>query len=321
MNNKILVASLSCGIATVVAHADWTVVSTFDDKTGVTDVTNIEGSNARTEVENGRLVQYPGDLFELNSNVYTMIDLGTDLRAASIAVDGPVTAYIEVIHPSVNSQRAIVDIVWGLSNATPDSVLAGDPNRYNAYNVMQRINSGTLGYEVLNKVDGSNAYQPIDFLELDVVYSIWMVVDYTLNYWECYIQGGQWPTQTRLNTLDESGIWLFRTDPAPEGEVRYIQISTSRGNTVQGEKGIDPFKFDNVAIDTTGANLTMPPIEGAATWAGYPVSPEGWVDTGAWLGMIYVNNPPFVYSMSLGTYIYLPEDHVDNSGAWSYIYK
>jgi hypothetical protein len=161
----------------------------------------------------------------------------------------------------------------------------------------------------------------IDQFQADVSYKIWFVIDFNLNYYESYIQGGQWTEQTQLDTGDLSGIWFFRFDPAETSVVDNFLVALSRGNSVQGEKSLDPIYFDNVAIDATGANLTAPPIEGGATWAGYSVSPEGWVDTGDWMGMLYVNNPPFVYSASLDSYIYLPEDLVGMSGAWTYIYK
>lgn len=326
MNNKILVPVLSSAIAALSAQADWTVVSTFDDASAlsiVTDVTNIEASNARSEIVDGRLACFPGDLFEATSNLYAMIDLGVDLRAASIAAGGPVTAYIEVIQPTIGDHKAIVDTVWGLSNATPDSVLAGDPNRFNAYNVMQRINSGTDGWEVLNKdAGGANAYQPIGIFTADTVYSIWMVVDYTLNFWECYVQGGQWTEQTRLNTVDETGIYLFRTNPAVDGIVKYAQISLSRGNA-SAEKGIDPTYFDNLAIDTSGQNLTKPATGGGfGKWGPWDVvDAAGNVDTGSWMGWVNTAFKPYIWSYSLSSYMYIDEGSITAGGSWVYVFN
>ena len=56
-------------------------------------------------------------------------------------------------------------------------------------------------------------------------------------------------------------------------------------------------------------------------WAGYPVSPEMGVDTGAWLGWLNVQYGDWVYSYSLGKYLYLPESGVTTSGSWTYIMK
>jgi len=327
MNKKAIGTLLLSTAAALSSYADWTVISTFDDASAlsvVTDVTNIEGSNARSEVVDGKLAVYPGDLFESTSNLYAMIDLGTDLRAASQALNGPVTIYLEVGQPTVNGHKAIVDTVWGPSNATPESVLAGDPNRFNAYTAMSRINSGNDAFEVLNKVEGSNVYQTIDLFSADTMYSIWMVVDYSLDFWECYIQGGQWTEQTRLDTDDMTGIWLFRTNPAPEGTVQWFQVSLSRGNSspTGGEKGIDPTYFDNVAIDTTGQNLTKPPVgDGPTTWAGYTVDSNGNANTMGWLGIVNVTHKPWIYSWSMGAYLYIEEDSITDGGSWVYVSK
>jgi hypothetical protein len=56
---------------------------------------------------------------------------------------------------------------------------------------------------------------------------------------------------------------------------------------------------------------------GAPTWAGYPVV-DGWVNTGEHLGRLQVELAPWVYSWSLGGYIYLPEDSVSETGSWAY---
>ncbi|MEX0327022.1 MAG: tetrathionate reductase family octaheme c-type cytochrome [Puniceicoccaceae bacterium] len=56
-------------------------------------------------------------------------------------------------------------------------------------------------------------------------------------------------------------------------------------------------------------------------WAGYPVTPEKAVDTGAWLGWMNVTYGDWVYSYSLGKYLYLPEAGVTEAGAWTYIMK
>ncbi|NDV62270.1 hypothetical protein G0Q06_07410 [Puniceicoccales bacterium CK1056] len=324
MNTKIPLTVLSCALGAVFAQADWTVVSTFDDASAldlVTDVANIEGSEARSEIIDGKWALFPGLLFETNSNLYGMLDLGTDLRAASIGVGGAVTFYVEVTQPIVSdgaggTRKSIVDVTWGLSNEQPDNVLT---TRYDSYNAMQRILITTDNFEGRN----GGSYVTIEAFQADVSYKIWFVVDFNLNFYETYIQGGQWTERTKLDAGDMSGIWFFRFNPGETSVVNHMLVALSRGNSVQGEKSLDPVYFDNVAVDVTGENLTAPDFGGGSgnTWAGYAVSPEGWVNTGAWLGLIYVNEAPFVYSADLETYIYLPEDLVGDAGAWSYIYK
>jgi len=79
-----------------------------------------------------------------------------------------------------------------------------------------------------------------------------------------------------------------------------------------------------LVVDWTG---TFPVIEtrdtGAdPTWAGWPVV-DGWVNTGSFIGWLYVDggNPDWVRSLSLDKYIFLPESSVGNGGAWVYTPK
>jgi hypothetical protein len=59
---------------------------------------------------------------------------------------------------------------------------------------------------------------------------------------------------------------------------------------------------------------------GDPVWAGYPVV-DGWVDSGDWMGHLYVGNAPWVYSHDFGRYVYLPEDAVTADGAWAHVLK
>ena len=158
----------------------------------------------------------------------------------------------------------------------------------------------------------------------DVTYKIWMVVDYTLNYYETYIQGGQWAEQTKLDTEDLSNIWLFRVNPAAEDVVSNFQVSLSRGNTVGGEKGLDPTYFDNVAVDTSCANLSAPvvPDNGFGDWAVWPIINEaGDVNTGAWMGFVNVAFDPWIWSYSLNQWLYIDAGTVTEGGSWVYIFN
>lgn len=59
-------------------------------------------------------------------------------------------------------------------------------------------------------------------------------------------------------------------------------------------------------------------------WAGWPLVPPGFVNTddpSPFLGWIQVSSAPFVYVQTLGSWIYLPESFVEQSGSWSYIFQ
>jgi hypothetical protein len=56
-------------------------------------------------------------------------------------------------------------------------------------------------------------------------------------------------------------------------------------------------------------------------WAGFEVTPDGWVDTGNWMGWLYVGSAPWVWNLHLETWMYLPEESVREYGAWAYILR
>jgi hypothetical protein len=83
----------------------------------------------------------------------------------------------------------------------------------------------------------------------------------------------------------------------------------------------------NNAIVFSSKEGTHPPLlllevpsSVAETWAGFPLDTSGWVDTGSWLAKIYPTND-FVYSLDWNRWMYLPEENVKPSGAWSYIFR
>jgi hypothetical protein len=59
--------------------------------------------------------------------------------------------------------------------------------------------------------------------------------------------------------------------------------------------------------------------EEVQNWAGYPVEGDGVsVNTEGFLGWIDVSQAPWIYSYSLGKFLYLPEDNVSSAGGWAY---
>jgi len=56
-----------------------------------------------------------------------------------------------------------------------------------------------------------------------------------------------------------------------------------------------------------------------STWLGYTVT-DGWVDTGAWLGDVYVGYSPWILTEKLG-WMYLFTDTYTAAGAWVWMQK
>ena len=72
--------------------------------------------------------------------------------------------------------------------------------------------------------------------------------------------------------------------------------------------------MDNIALVGSGGGSTV------NEWAGYPWANEnGDVDTESFLGWVNVLSGDWIWSYSLGQYIYCPEEFVSVSGAWAYV--
>ena len=57
------------------------------------------------------------------------------------------------------------------------------------------------------------------------------------------------------------------------------------------------------------------------TWYGYDVTEDGWAEAAGWLGWVNVTGDPWILSLSLDKYIYIPGEQSAESGAWMYIPK
>jgi octaheme c-type cytochrome (tetrathionate reductase family) len=56
-------------------------------------------------------------------------------------------------------------------------------------------------------------------------------------------------------------------------------------------------------------------------WAGYPVRPDGYADTGSWMGWVYTPFKPWIWNVNLAKYIFVQEGQVTESGGWAYVPK
>lgn len=81
-----------------------------------------------------------------------------------------------------------------------------------------------------------------------------------------------------------------------------------------------PAQNEFMLFEVVNSHLTVGEGAGAPTWAGYPIAEGGFVDTGDFMGVIYPVGD-FIYVYDLGSWMFLPESHVSESGAWSYIFK
>ena len=66
---------------------------------------------------------------------------------------------------------------------------------------------------------------------------------------------------------------------------------------------------DNVVVTVGG--------EAGPTWYGYAIT-DGFADTGSWLGWLYVEQAPWVYSYRLTGWLYAPAEQAVDAGGWFY---
>jgi len=65
---------------------------------------------------------------------------------------------------------------------------------------------------------------------------------------------------------------------------------------------------------------TAASIHNSETWGGYAVN-DGLVDTGDWMGWLYVGDAPWIFSYSLSGWIYTGEPIMVDPGSWVYFSK
>ncbi|MEX0325723.1 MAG: hypothetical protein AB3N33_06510 [Puniceicoccaceae bacterium] len=141
---------------------------------------------------------------------------------------------------------------------------------------------------------------------------------------------------TFLDIYGENGV-----DATPEGSsgptavwgyqdgyaYRKAGITTGRGLDFNPDEwvfgGVDSLEAETDEAKIALAKSVLTPGSydsgiGGNTWAGYPVDEFGNVDTMLWMGYLNVASGDWVWTYSLSKYIYLPENFVSQSGAWSY---
>ena len=91
----------------------------------------------------------------------------------------------------------------------------------------------------------------------------------------------------------------FATDPSNTGYELFLGLYSDWGAG-------SSFVFDNLRI-----------VE-IDTWGGWKKEGD-YVDTGDWMGWLNVSNGDWVWSYDLGAFLYLPEEHVMDSGAWTFV--
>ena len=158
-------------------------------------------------------------------------------------------------------------------------------------------------------------YVNFDFRATLVVDGLDDAKTYTVKVWAGQVAGTDRPSKVGVNDLETQLFESYaNVGTNPEDYATFENVSPVNGEiTITFEQGVPE---DNLLPN--GHFSTLEIIGdfsgGAETWNGYEVDDSGWVDTGAWMGIVNVLSAPWVYSLDLAKYAYV----MDDSG-WVYI--
>lgn len=323
---KLLKTSLiACLISPFVASAEWEVISDFESENSL-DAWTIDNRLDRTTPDEGwdsswSIVPRPFDDlggFALQAaegtTRFNWLDVGIDL--GELPVSNSFTLFYEIAQRDLTADR-----VMGLHPDTPDFWFSQDDEgvwlagyAFGAYSTVHRL--GLPGANVHNGTGYSLNYS--DEQVSDVWYRFWMVVNPIDFNWNLHVQGGEFSEVTQVTS---NYSWRNLTfDPLRTWRMRL------GGNTSDATTTGAPTYIDNMFLDRTGENLSLPPRTGGEVismgpgiFSAYVLS-EGWVDTGEWMGMVHVDGYPFSYVDDLDSWVYAGGSNAV-SGAWIYVVR
>lgn len=154
--------------------------------------------------------------------------------------------------------------------------------------------------------------------------TIFHVIDNGANTTEFYFRTEGMAEPQVIPAFDGSTEFIFRngtTDPL----VTFMAVFAGNGPVL-----VDFILIDDILWDPTGKNLEDGPITVPERvqpgiqrfWANFQVDADWMVDTGFFMGELYVRHAPWVYSYRLEEYIFVPEELVETGnqgGAWAFV--
>jgi hypothetical protein len=203
------------------------------------------------------------------------------------------------------------DNAFGLTHVPSWNQFWGDMETVMRY----EFNNAT--FDVYNQ----SRFETFGFPEMNLWYHVWKVVNAANNTYEIYMQGGlDYPEQTRVMTFDGNETFFMR-NRASDPIVRFAIIHNI--NSIEVSFPREPMYIDNLYIDYSGVNLEIPEggeIVAPETWAGLNINASGFVDSGSYLGPIYVNAADWAYIQNTSKWVYLPEANFNSTvGSWIYV--
>ncbi|MEX0324607.1 MAG: hypothetical protein AB3N33_00830 [Puniceicoccaceae bacterium] len=298
--------------------AEWTLVEDYEDGTfpdGYTNINTVDdasGQGGNFIVEDpldsnnkvNKIVADTGEIIYSHNFNVAVFPLPTPIAEGSVA-----TFYLRHM-----KEGFLHDVVWGLTGFPPPRAASGGYYLFEEMTVAMQYSS-RFNYDPRSGlyymgIDGSGSnyiWSP----DLNTYYHTWTVIDLAANTYDIYIQGGVYtePTMVIENVA-------FKQAPFPGADTNpltHMFVFAIEG-APDNPRGVDPFYIDDIYIDYTGSNLTIPSSGTSNDWYGYPIAELNWVDTDSWLSWVNITFDPWVYVDGLGKYVYLQDD-----SGWTYV--
>lgn len=203
-------------------------------------------------------------------------------------------------------------------HSTPGAEVTG----WGAYKSMLRL-PGAIRDGSFEVRDSGNYYTTNHVSQTGVWYEVWLVVDNANDLSRCYIRGGQHTEVTEIVFDKTDGTtsatdFLFRGG-ATDAPMTTATVVIGSGDTAQGYYGTDFLFLDDLYL-ASGEVLCAPGEDCASanTWAGWTIDGDGNVDTGDFMQWLYIDGD-WVWSYRLNKWVYLPENFVQETGAWTWV--
>ena len=188
-------------------------------------------------------------------------------------------------------------------------------------NTRQDDGSGQL------KLKDAAAYDTVERLQSNTWYQVWMVINAPQNLYTVYLQGGGFANPVQLDGNTDGETWFsfraavgdaFNSNTGPQAGT----LGTFLAKTTTGHVG--PVYLDDVYVDATSTNLTLPIVSGPDTNAPVILSvnpPPG--STVSSLSAITVTFNEAVSNVTAGCLLLngLPATNVSGAGAgWTWLF-
>ncbi len=333
---KTLLLSLIASLPMTAAHSQWMVVDDFNDPTATEASWLLAGPvDAYVEffpVPGGDVDDYGLYVESLGyggafHDTHFMKELTGDL----VVQPGETATF----HMRIMMEGPSNSWHFSTSHVSPGQNAEGNPTRaWTHLNAIAKISWGEFFYRQAD--DGYFHAEPDPDFTYNQWYDMWIVVrntftqvdgdDVSNGNFTVYLQGPDdlepiMLQNTGTNPISDAAA--FRSRPTANGvsqPINWIHFSTNAQDGGTSFAG-DIWLIDAVQM-TKGEVIEQPGEAGPAPqWGGYNIDVSGFVYTGDWMGVLYVEEAPWVYSYNLGGWVYAVEPEDLESGTWVYVIK